>query len=89
MKAASTRSKILASSTLALLFLSGAIAGSFISIADVAVLRMALAFGTGTVSYFVTHELLIAPRQRHQAPAMAGIFCLGFFALLVIDVVAK
>lgn len=77
---------ILAVSSLTLLFLVGASAGSVISSFQVGVFRFALAFAAGAVLCFVTQELLIAARERQRASAMAAIFCLGFsFVINVID----
>ena len=50
--------------------------------------RIALFFVAGAVSYLVMHELLVAARDRQQTSALAGTFCLGFLAVIVIDVIA-
>lgn len=50
---------------------------------------IALFFVAGAVSYLVMHELLVAVRDRQQTSALAGTFCLGFLAVIVIDVTVQ
>ena len=84
----STPRLILVALTMTLLFLAGALVGNIVFRLSMDVWRFALFFVAGAVSYLVMHELLVAVRDRQQPSALAGIFCLGFFAVIVIDVIA-